>query len=582
MKPNKNWKLTAAAVVLSASLFGTVYPAAASEGAGTTASVGTSYYQLNSQLSVSVKSVLNESSPDGAQIGAVVRMKNGSGKAVRVPDYDVRVRTDDGMEYILQPSAANARSVKAREEIELSYLVSVDGMDSFEVTELAWVDVDVYVYPKQETDKLVVPVGDIQWTGSEAEITESGALKGWEDAFAIPSLKSPLVYKPVQYDLTYTEQGRAATVTFLVTNPGSSRETVPDFRIEGKGKDGNYAGQRVEQNALQIEPGGKSYLHYAIPLKENVTLESLNVLTPETFVTMDAKGQPAPLQYTIGRLNVLLPKQQNLPITSLPLYTPGSPVKLDPVSGLVPSNVDISMIELRMHENSGEGYKTAIAKFKVTNRGEIPVPVPPFQAELQSADGFRYAGTRQLTSTASIMPNLGYVFSYAFAIPATEDGSTLGLRLLDSVSAAPYKTTLGAVRVAATESTDDGDTMSFYPFQVKLNYWTISANIGQSMTGLPNYSYKMKLDLDLERTDTVVVDQNFSKMEIELVDSLGRTLGSETRSFTGANRIIDGQQTFTFADLRTEQLAYPITVNIYETIETPTGVAKRLVKTLKQ
>src|SRR5690606_15755162 len=97
-----------------------------------------------------------------------------------------------------------------------------------------------------------------------------------------------------------------------------------------------------------------------------------------------------------------------------------------------------------------------------------------------------------------------------------------------------------------------------------------------------SYSYKLILDLDIERVEDVVVDSGFSKLKIEIVDSFNKMLGSETIAFTGVDRLISGKQTILFNNIRTEQHQYPLTIHIYEVIDTPSGEASRLIETLQQ
>ncbi len=91
----------------------------------------------------------------------------------------------------------------------------------------------------------------------------------------------------------------------------------------------------------------------------------------------------------------------------------------------------------------------------------------------------------------------------------------------------------------------------------------------------------MKLWLDIKRPDQVIVDSNFSKLQFELLDTAGRVISTKALNFTGPNRIISGENNIMF-DSTTEQMEYPVTVNVYESITTPNGEAKRLVATFKQ
>ncbi|MGN7384328.1 hypothetical protein [Paenibacillus sp. SAFN-117] len=574
------WKKTLSAVVLTASLLSSGYSAYAAGDLPAAAEQTSAVYSLTEALSVEVKSVLNERNDTGSRIGIVVKMENNSGRNARVPDYEVRVRTSDGLQYTLQPSATNARTVQPKEKIELSYMTSVD-RTGFNVSEISWVDIDMYVYPKVETEMLTVPVQQLEWTGSGDEINRQGAVLKWGESFTIPSLTSPLRYTPSKVEEENTPTGPVKLITLLVENPGTTMETVPDFMLEGKSGKSVFKGQRAETEPITLEPGEREYIHYAIPVKNNVDLESFNLLTQENFMVADPTGKLTPIPYEIGRLNVVLPGKTGFSLHGLNRYVMDTPMKVDDVNSLIHPDVDVSLVELYMHENQGEGYKTAIAKFKLRNKGEQPVPVPVFDVDLKNSGGYTYSGVRQISSTEKLMPNLSYTVSYSFAIPESENEEKLGLFLVDSQTAKPYRTTISAYQTEIMKQDETSSRLSFYPFDVELKDWTLLTSTNP-MPGYVTYSYKLQLDLDIQRKDRVVLDQSFSTMKVELIDTLGRTIAQEHFSFTGMNRLISGVQTVEFKDLRTDQYEYPLTIRIYEAIETPQGEAKRLVKTLKQ
>ncbi|GIP35710.1 hypothetical protein [Paenibacillus sp. J2TS4] len=574
------WKKTMSAVVLTASLLSSGYSAYAAADQPAAVEQMNKVYSLTDALSVEVKSVLNERNDTGSRIGVVVKMQNNSSKNVRVPDYEVRARTSEGLQYTLHSSATNARTVQPKEKIELSYMASVD-RNEFTISEISWVDIDVYVYPKVETDILSVPAQDLEWTGNEDDIKGQGAVRKWDESFKIPSVSSPLVYTPSKVEEENTPSGPVKLITVLVENPGESMETVPDFRLDGKAGKSVFPGQRVEQEPVTLEPGKREYIHYAIPVKNNVVLQSLNLLTPETYMVADANGKLTPVEYSIGRLNIVLPGEEGFSLYGLKKYVMDTPMQIDAVNSLIDPNVDVSLVELFMHENQGDGYKTAIAKFKLHNKSAQPVPVPIFDVDLKSGGGYTYGGVRQMASTERLMPNLSYIVSYSFAIPESESEERIGLFLVDSQTAEPYRTTISAYQTEVMTQDETSKWMSFYPFEVEMKDWTLVTTT-DPMPGYVTYSYKLQLDLDIERKDRVVIDQNFSKMKIELVDTTGRTIAEEYFSFTGMNRLISGIQTVQFKNLRTEQHEYPLTIHIYEAMETPQGEAKRLIKTLKE
>ncbi|PYI50242.1 hypothetical protein [Paenibacillus flagellatus] len=575
MKPT--WKKSLTAAVLSVSLVMTAAPAVlmAADGTAATASVR-GQYQLTPTIRADVKSVINERVGDETRIGAVVRLYNEGNRVTRVPDYDVRVKTSDGIEYTLRPSAANVKAIQAKEKAELSFMLTLDYGETASLSELSWIEVDEYVYPKVETAVLTVPVAGLSWSGPDSAITDASSVKRWGESFTLPVLSSTLQYTPVTLISEKTPQGPVTVVTLIAENKGDRTETVPDFRIDGKSDSRSYAGKRV-QASVELKPGEKKYIHYGILTENNVVLNSLNVLTPESFVEVGADGKPAVAEYTVGRISVELPKQDTIDASSLPPYKLGERIPFDPMSKLIDKETQVSLVDLSMNESESAGYNTVVAKFLVKNTGERPVPLPAFQAELANKDGFRYMGSRQTTNVPQLAPKLSYIINYAFAVPSSENGEDLIMKLLDNQTVAPYNVPIGGFKTAVVEDKTDDDTLSFYPYTVKLNSWAISAQGGPA-----GYTYKMKLDTTIESAEDVVADASSANMTIEIADPLGRMIASETIPFTGRNRLISGAQHIVFQNLRTDQFEWPLTINIYESIQTANGEAKRLVKTMKQ
>ncbi|GAA3411715.1 hypothetical protein ACFFNY_30535 [Paenibacillus hodogayensis] len=575
---NRTWKKSLTVAVLSVSLIMTASPAAIlAAGPETALSTGIAGpYRLTALISADVKSVTSERIKDTTRIGAVVRLYNEAGKITRVPDYELRVKTAAGVEYTLQPSAANAKSIQPKEKIDLSYMLTLDG-DATALTDLSWVDVDEYVYPKKETAVLTVPVANIVWGGSDSALT-GAEIKQWGEPFKLSVQSEALQYAPVTLVNEKTPQGPVTVITFIAENTGDRTETVPDFRVDGKSDTRSYPGQRAEKD-VQLKPGEKKYIHYGILTENNAVLNSLNILTPESFVQLGANNTPTVDSYTVGRLNIALPKKDTIDIGSLPPYKLRDRIVFDPLNKLIDKETSISLVDLSMNESESSGYNTIIAKFLVNNTGERPVPLPAFQTELTNAEGYRYTGTRQNTAVQQLAPKLSYIINYSFAVPSTEKGDNLLMKLQDNQTVAPYNIPIGGFKTAVVEQkSEDENTLSFYPYNVKLNLWAM--NIQGTATG--TFSYKLKLDVDITTVDDVVADPSSANMKIELHDTMGRMIASETLPFTGMNKLISGSQYVVFQNLRTDQMEWPLTLKIYESIQTPTGEAKRLVKTLKQ
>ncbi|MDF2958857.1 MAG: hypothetical protein K0S39_592 [Paenibacillus sp.] len=586
-----NWKMKLAAVMLIAAMVTSAVPAYA-ETAAPAAPAAVGSYTLTDSIQAAVMGLAVSKTSAGTLIGAVIRLHNNANKMNRVPDYEVRVKLADGSQYTLAASSVNARSVLAMENTELTYLATVDRQDEVVLTELSLVEVDEYTYPKTETTLLTLPATAV-WNAAKSEITDPAANKAWGDSFTIPASLSPVRFTPAELsEQNDAKEGHSYVVTLLAENTGTINEALPDFRLDGKAGDQIYTGKRVEASPIILAPGEKKYIHIAIPAENNVKLHNLLLITTENFVpagaaagsagaTAGSTGAAGGSTFDVGRLSIAVPEAAETSIDSLPNYAIGTPVSFDPLNKIIDQGTTVSLMELHMHENEGQGFKSVVAKFKLHHTGSLTVALPAFQAQLIGSDGSSYTGSRQSAAAANLMPNLSYVVSYSFMVPSSENGDHMGIKLLDSQTAAPYGTTIAAFQTAV-QSNSDSSLMAFYPFNVQLNDWSLTA-FTNGGTGQPlTYSYKIKLNLTVDHAEDVVVDSNFSKFRIELVDGLGRTLGSQEVPFTGENKLISGEQTITIGNLKTEQHEYPLTVQLYEVIDTPNGQAKRLVKTLRQ
>lgn len=530
-------------------------------------------YVLNNSIKASVKSILNEQTTTGSRIAGVVRLFNEGDRIVRVPDYEVRIKTTEGIEYALSPSAANAKAIQPRETVELSYMISVDRSAPLSMSELSWVDVNEFVYPKEENRILSIPVTSLEWKGENAVFSNPEAMKKWGDTFTIPVLSPVIEYTPIRIFEQNTTQGAVTIVGFLAENKSDLKKSIPEFNISGKSDKKVYKGKRLEQGELLLEPGEKRYIHYSIPAEKKSELISLTVLIPESFTSEDKTVT----NYSIGQFSIdLVSEGSNAFSMTVPMqaYEWNKPITFDALNKAIPSDVVISMVSLHMHKSDGGGFKAAVAKFKLTNKSNRPVPVPEFQTQLMSENGSKYSGIRQKTTVDTLAPNISYVVYYSFVLPNSENGEQLYMELMDGKSVAPYQIPIASFKTKAQEKTSDND---FYPYKVNLTSWRISSSFNVAPSAV-NYTYKLNLEFDINQLDEVVVDQSFSKILIEVADEQGKTVVSKNFPFTGENRLINGKQAISFDS---EHLEKSLTFNVYEMIDTPFGGAKRLIQSLK-
>ncbi|NOU91501.1 hypothetical protein GC102_38110 [Paenibacillus sp. LMG 31460] len=243
-------------------------------------------------------------------------------------------------------------------------------------------------------------------------------------------------------------------------------------------------------------------------------------------------------------------------------------------NSVVNKNLDVALVELHAHENDDLGYKTAVAKYKITNNGTSTIALPELQNELIDSKGNTYTGTRQSAVATQITPGSSYVVSYSYLLPnkAQSDDETFALNVYDDKSVSEGNVSVGTYRVALQKETES-DTLALYPFSLKVNDSSISWLYSSG-----TYSYQLNLDLDIAHEDQVIIDSNFSKIEFDMVDSLGRIVGTQTATLTGTGKLTSGKQKIVVTGLKNEQVDSGVVVNMYEVIETPNGTAKRLIK----
>ncbi|TVY09542.1 hypothetical protein [Paenibacillus cremeus] len=575
---NNKLTKTAASIVISAALLSTGGYTALAADEPTAAAQTAAIYKLTDLLDVEVKTVLNERIVDGTRLGVVIRMKNNGSTLTRVPEYELRVKTNEGIEYTLQPSASNPKAIQPKANTELSYMAVIDRTDDVTLTDVSWTDVDYYVYPKKETLIVSAPITVQPWKGSDTAITDPSAVKKWSETFSIPSLTSPILYTPIAINKETSAQGTVYVLQLLAYNPTEKRETVPDFLIDGKSNNKVYSGKKVEQSTLALDAKEEQYIHFAFTTDQDDVLTSLNVLTPEKFAqagtTLTAVGA-----YNVGRLNILLPTKTDP--STYEAYTLGTPMKFDSRSELINPDMQVSVVEFTMSKNKEEGSQTVTAKFKLTNKSDRPIAVPAFQTDLVSSDGYEYSGSRQNVTSQYVLPNSAIPVSYSYTVPDSETGKGFGIKIQDTKMAAPYKTTIASYAVELQQGqADDAATanqFSVYPFNVKVTAATTSFSY---LPATLNYTYRTKMTMELSRLEQVQVDPNFSHLQFDLYDNSDRLIGSATGSFIGTSRLVTGDNVLKF-NSGTESFEPHTYIKVYEVFTSANGESKRLLSVLK-
>lgn len=416
--------------------------------------------------------------------------------------------------------------------------------------------------------------------------TEIVALPDLDASYQIGSESLSAAVQDLSVSSGFLSPGQTATYTYSVVIPeGVDPNAVKLALMESSGSSGSSSSSgsasNTASNSSNSSGSGSSNTASGSSSSSNSSGSNAstagntgstgsgntnNTSSNKTSNSVSVSSYPVMLVNLTGIQQSVSASQQASP------YKLGSAFELSS-NGVVDKNLDISLVELHMHENEDLGYKTAIGKYKITNRGSSTLTLPNIGTELVNESGLSFTGVKQTTSATTIMPNTSYIVSYSYLLPTSETGTNLALNVIDPKSAAPNKLTIGSFQVAAQNESSD-KVISFYPFEVTFHAYSIATMYKSG------YVYELNLDLEVARKETVVVDQNFSKMEFELVDSRGRVLGSQSMAFTGTEKLITGSQKVTFSDIKTEQFDNNMVINVYETIETANGSAKRLVKQL--
>ncbi|NHN29666.1 hypothetical protein [Paenibacillus agricola] len=571
-------KQTLLAIMLTSTVAFSIPSAFAADGTTAPTAVEAPAYAINGSIQTQVKSVLLEKTENGWKMGVVIKLNNRSGAAVRTPDFELRAKGSDGTLYLLQPSAANIKSIAPHTNEEFSYMAEVDSTVEINLTDLILVDFDMSVYPKQETVLADIGIGSMVWKGNDSRIADT-ALLNWGDPFRLPGVSSSLVYSAASLYTQFDGQAPTYIVQLKVENPGSHTETVPGFSLSGKADGQSFLGKRMDETPLVVIPGESHYVYYSIPMDAGVNPEAFYVLTTESFVKL---GQTTAQTYSVGGVGFRVPAQEVTEL-SLPAYQLGSRIAIDPMSKAINPQLSVSLSNADWFENEGQSFKTVVANVKFTNFSDSPLPIPAIGADLMNHTGVVYSGSQLESSVKEVLPGMGVAATYAFTMPLTESADQFTFRLLEKQGESGFQTPIGKLPVAIQKATPNATDLDFYPYKLKLNSWGLSMVLSQNATTkINNYTYRMKSVMDISTTDNVVTEASNPKLLIELENPAGERIGYKTFELTGPNRLINGNQMMYFDNVVSDLMESPLKVKIFETVTTPLGEAKRLLSVLEQ
>ncbi|MGG2200158.1 MULTISPECIES: hypothetical protein [Paenibacillus] len=407
----------------------------------------------------------------------------------------------------------------------------------------------------------VTKAEEVRQSGKRLALLTAVVHNGSSRSIANPDLIGLLVSKDQQHSVTmetivgtekYTAAGKATTYQFAVELPDELVSKAYEFYLSEKSSQ-TSAAAAANTNAAGSGQAAASGNNSAVTGAIGVPVAAVNL---DNGLASSSEG-----------------------ITS-GAYTFGTPFVFEADNKTIDSDLEMSLVEINAHTNTESGYQSVIAKYKFVIKGQETLDLPEFATELQDSSGKSYPGVKQTTTLTQLIPGSAYVYSYSYMLPPGVTG-TFKLNILENTASA-LKLPISSAQVAVRSSDEDkpelfGTKLAMYPYEVNIKQWDLSGNYSNS-----TWSYKLILDLSIKKEAQVILDDAMAALEFELADQTGRSLGSTTYSLQGANKLIDGLQTVTLASVNNNQFNYPLSIRIYETVQTPNGAAKRLLTTLKQ
>jgi hypothetical protein len=244
-------------------------------------------------------------------------------------------------------------------------------------------------------------------------------------------------------------------------------------------------------------------------------------------------------------------------------YTLGDRIELP-----LDKKLDVAVTELKLYDNENYGFKTAVAKLKITNLDNTAYALPELNLDVVGENGLVYTGTRQANVISQLATNSSYMVSYSFVMPEAADGQAVALRLYNGSDSIP----LHSVKLAIGQDDTADDVWDVYPYSITVN--SADLLVGQLGT---TFSYTMNFNVGLERKEQLIADASVSKLQFEIEDSSGLVLSTQTLPFQGTTKLLDGDNSITFTNLKLNQYNSTNYVNVYEIVDTPNGIVKRKV-----
>ncbi|PYI51377.1 hypothetical protein [Paenibacillus flagellatus] len=256
----------------------------------------------------------------------------------------------------------------------------------------------------------------------------------------------------------------------------------------------------------------------------------------------------------------------------------GADYRLGDAIGLaLDGKLEASVTELELYDNETYGFKTAVAKVKLTNADTVSLPLPDLGLALADDSGRVYSGTVQSGAVETLASGSSYMRTYSFMMPEADESGRYELRFYDGSDASVSPPPLGSVRLAFGDDDSSDDVWNVYPYRIELRDSDLMLNGTLGTT----FAYALTFNVRLERKEPVVSDATVSKLRFDLVDPFGLVIASQSLPFQGATKLLDGGNSVTFSNLKVDQFSSTNRVLVYETVETPNGTVSRKLGALE-
>lgn len=384
--------------------------------------------------------------------------------------------------------------------------------------------------------------------------------------------------------VSQSDEGQWVRATVTAANNGDSVVAVPVLSASFQSKTGGVAvaASDTETHAAYLSQGETESFAFSALLPKGLSVGDLQLVLFETRgaaasssggssnspdSSSAAETSAGSGGTTVPALIVSLEQAQIYSLGAGADYTPGEPIDL-----ALDRKFEVAITELALYDNENYGFKTAVAKLKITNTDNTAYALPELALDAVDENGRVYTGTRQANVISQLATNSSYFVTYSFIMPEAEEGRQVALRLYDGGGSVP----LGAVRLALGPEDTSDSIWDVYPYRIAVNYADLL--VGQLGT---TFSYTLKLDVNAERKEQIIADASVSELQFEIEDSSGLVLSTQTLPFQGATKLLNGDNTITFTNLKLDQYNSTNYVNVYEIVETPNGTVKRKLGELR-